>query len=215
MPKITGTPAPSRSQLAKPMPACRRIPASPADRALAAIVKTLAKDGYSFSIPSWDGHAYLRIRNARQAVTDLTITPHGDITWEYRSVRYPHPSERSLIAVAIELLDPDHTMPLPAPAPDHLKLTPLGSIRHALVGCRVTAAISMADADIGPILTATNPQQPHRGTVTITSDGELTWTTHTPHPGGGIPLRAIAAAITRALTRADHPAIRHQQEEPA
>jgi hypothetical protein len=218
MPQTTRAPMPP-PQLSKPVPACRRNRTSPADRALAAIVKTLASNGYSFSIPAWDGHAYLRISNARQAVTDLTITPHGDVTWEYRSVRYPCPSERSLIATAIELLDPGTITPLPALAPDHLKLTPLGAIRHALAGYGLTAAITQPDTGIGPLLTAGNPRKPYRGTITITSDGELTWTTrtrHHPDPDSGLHLREIAAAITRALTRADHPATRHlQEEEPA
>lgn len=207
---------PPSPQQSKPVPACRRNPASPADRALTTIVKILANDGYNSSIPSWDGHAYLRISNTLQAHTDLTITPHGDITWEYRSARYPHTSERPLIAVAIELLDPDHTKPPPALPPDHLQLTQLGAIRHALTRHGLTAAITAADDDIGPLLTATNPAQPCRSTITISSDGELTWTTRTPHhPDGGIPIPDIATTITRALTQAEHPAIQHQIEEPA
>jgi hypothetical protein len=214
MPQTTGTPVPSSSQLAKPMPASRRIPASPADRALAMIARILAKDGYSLSVPSWDGHAYLRISNALQAHTELTITPHCDITWEYRSSRYPHTSEHRLTATAIELLDPGHTQPLPAPPPEPRNLTPLGAIRHALAGHGLTT--TMTDTGAGVLLAAANPAQPCRGTILISGDGELKWTIHTPrHPDGGIPLGDIAAAITRALARADHPAIRDQHEEPA
>ena len=99
------------------MPACYRNTGSPADQALTAIMTMLADHGYNFTIPAWDGHAYLRISNALQALTDLTITSRGDVTWEYRSVRYPHASERRLTGVAIELLDPDHTQPLRAPCP--------------------------------------------------------------------------------------------------
>jgi hypothetical protein len=196
------------------VPACNRNPGSPADQALTTIVAMLAGHGYNFSVPSWDGNAYLRISNALQAVTDLTITPHGDITWEYRSARYPHTSERRLTAVAIELLDPDDTNPLPAPPPDGIQLTQLGAIRHALSGCGLTAAVTAANDDcIGPLLTAANPRQPCRGTITISSDGELQWNSRAPHhPDGGIPLTDIAATITRALTRAEHPAIRHQEE---
>jgi hypothetical protein len=218
MPQATRAPMPPTPRLAKPMPACRRNRTSPADRALAAIVKTLAENGYHSSVPAWDGHAYLRISNARQAHADLTITPGGDLTWHYRSVRYPGPSERSLIAAAIELLDPGTLTPLPAPAPDHLNLTPLGAIRHALAGHGLTAAITQPDAGTGPLLNAASPRKPYRGTITITSDGELTWTTRTPDhpdPGSGLHLRETAAAITRALTQADHPATRHQPEEPA
>jgi hypothetical protein len=197
-----------------PAPACYRNPGSPADQALTAIVSALADHGYNFSIPSWDGDAYLRISNAQQAITDLTITSAGDITWQYRSSRYPHTSERQLTAVAIELLDPDNTRPLPALPPEGLQLTQLGAIRHALTGYGLTAAVTAGNDDnIGPFLAAANPVQPCRGTITISSDGELTWTTRTPHhPGGGIPIPDIAATITRALTQAQHPAVRHQEE---
>lgn len=199
-----------------PAPACYRNPASPADQALTTIITMLAAGGYSFSIPSWDGDAYLRIDNALQALTDLTITSLGHVTWEYRSSRYPHTSERRLAAVAIELLDPDHARPTPAVPPDHLKLTPLGAARHALACYGLTATITQTGTDTGPIVTATNPAQPCRGTITITSDGELTWNTRAPHhPDGGIPLPDIATAITRALTRAEHPATRPQHQDPS
>ena len=202
--------------LPSPEPACYRNPGSPADQAITTIMTMLADHGYSSSIPAWDGRAYLRISNALQAHTDLTITSGGGITWEYRSARYPHTSERQLTAVAITLLDPDDTKPLPPLPPDGLQLTQLGAVRHALSRHGLAAAITAADDDIGPILTATNPAHPCRGTITISSDGELTWTTRTPHhPDGGIPIPDIAAAITRALTRAEHPAIRPQPEEPA
>jgi hypothetical protein len=200
----------------EPVPACHRNHGSPADQALTTIVTILAGHGYNFSIPSWDGDAYLRISNALQALTELTITSHGDITWEYRSVRYPRASEHRLTGTAIELLDPDHTEPLPALPPDHLKLTPLGAIRHALTSYGLTATITQLSTDIGPILTAANPRQPCRGSITITSDGELAWNTRAPHhPDGGVPLPDIAATITRALTRAQHPATRHAMSAPA
>ena len=103
----------------EPGPACHRNPDSPADQALTTIVNALTDHGYNFSIPSWEGDAYLRISNARQAHTELTITGGGDLTWEYRSVRYPHTSERRLTTVATEILDPDHTKPPPTLPPGH------------------------------------------------------------------------------------------------
>ena len=117
MPQTAEPPVPLYPPSREPVPACHRNPASPADQALSTIVGFLAGHGYSFSIPCWDGHAYLRISNALQTLTDLTITPPGNITWEYRSFRFPHTSERRLTAVAITLLDPDHTRPLPALPP--------------------------------------------------------------------------------------------------
>ena len=75
-------------------PACYRNPVSPADQALTTIMTMLADHGYNFSIPSWDGDAYLRISNALQALTELTITSRGTgrATVEFEaSERYANP----------------------------------------------------------------------------------------------------------------------------
>ncbi|HEY3902289.1 MAG TPA: hypothetical protein VGM14_00095 [Streptosporangiaceae bacterium] len=72
-----------------PALASQRNPASPADQALAKIVDLLLPAGYGFTLPAWDGDAYLKINNALRAITDLTITSHGNVIWEYRSVQCP------------------------------------------------------------------------------------------------------------------------------
>src|SRR6185437_623441 len=92
-----------------PAPASQRIPDSPADQALTKIIDLLLQDGYGFTIPAWDGDAYFKINNALRAITDLTITSHGNLTWEYRSTQCPHLQPSKLVGMAIELLDPDHT----------------------------------------------------------------------------------------------------------
>ncbi len=207
---------PPLPQLSEPVPASYRNPDSPADQSLTVIMNILADDGYSFSIPAWDGDAYLRINNAVQAVTDLTITSRGDIIWEYRTSRYPHASPGRLISAAIELLDPGHTRPAPAMPPEHLQLTPLGSVRRALTRYGLAADITPTSPGTGPVLTVINPARLSRGRVLISSDGELQWNAGTPsHPDGGIPLPDIAASITRTLTQACHPATSHHDEEPA
>jgi hypothetical protein len=63
---------------------------TPADQALAAVVGLLLADGYGFTIPAWDGDAYLRTSNALSALTSLTMTQRGDVTWEYRSTHGIH-----------------------------------------------------------------------------------------------------------------------------
>jgi hypothetical protein len=80
-------------------------------------------------------------------------------------------------------------------------LKPLQSPLLDLYRYEFTATVTVAR----PVLTATNPDQPYRGTITITDDGELQWTTRAPHhPDGGIPLPDIAATIIRAITRVQH-----------
>jgi hypothetical protein len=83
-------------------PASHRNPDSPADQALATIVELLLPAGFGFTIPAWDGDAYLRINNALRAVTDLTITSHGDVTWEYRSAQPPHLDPSRLTSITVE-----------------------------------------------------------------------------------------------------------------
>ena len=175
-----------------------------ADQALAKIVDLLLPAGYGFTIPAWDGDAYLRINNALRAVTNLTITSHGNVIWEYRSADCPHLHLSRLLGVAIEILDPDHTRAEPIlGSNDGFPLPEI--IRYALYRYGLTATITDTGTDTGPVLTAANPDQPYRGTIEITDDGELEWRTRAPHhPDGGIPLPDIAATISRALTRAQH-----------
>jgi hypothetical protein len=139
-------------------PASYRNPDSPADQALAKIVDLLLPAGYGFTIPAWDGDAYLRINNALRALTALTITSHGNVTWEYRSAEYPH-------------------------------LQPLAEIIRFYLHCYgLTATVTETGTDTGPVLTASNPARPYRGTIEISDDGELEWRTRAPHhPDGGIP----------------------------
>ncbi|HEY3906656.1 MAG TPA: hypothetical protein VGM14_22290 [Streptosporangiaceae bacterium] len=182
-------------------PVASPVPA-PADQALAKIVDLLLKDGYGFTIPAWDGDAYLKINNALRAITDLTITSHGNLTWEYRSVRCPHLHPSRLIDMAIELLDPDHARCIPI-LPKHDGYPLVEIVRYALF--RYGFAATITDTGPGPVLTATNPNQPYRGTIEISDDGELEWRARAPHhPDGGIPIPDIAVTISRALTQAQH-----------
>jgi hypothetical protein len=187
-----------------PAPASHRNPGSPADQALTKIIDLLLQDGYGFTIPAWGGDAYLKINNALRAITDLTITSHGDVIWEYRSVQCPHLHPCRLVGMAIELLDPDHTRREPALG-ENAGYPLVEIIRYALYRYGFTATIDETGTHTSPVLTATNPRQPCRGTIDISDEGELSWYARAPHhPDGGIPLPDIAATINRALTRAQH-----------
>ena len=189
-----------------PALAAHRNPNSPADQALTKIIELLLKDGFGFTIPAWDGDAYLKINNALHALTDLTISSNGDVVWEYRSMPCPHLHPSRLVGIAIELLDPDHIRREPTLGRnDGYPLVEI--IRYALFRYGFTATIDETGTDTGPALSVTNPARPYRGTLDISDDGELQWRTRAPHhPNGGIPLPDIAATISRALTRAQHPA---------
>jgi hypothetical protein len=186
-------------------PASRRNLASPADQALTKIIGLLLAEGFGFTIPAWDGDAYLKINNALRAITDLTITSHGNLTWEYRSVQCPHLHPSRLVGMAIEILDPDHTRREPRLG-DNAGFPLVEIIRYALYRYGFTARIDETGVDTGPVLTVANPRLPCRGRIDISDAGELSWYARVPHhPDGGIPIPSIAATISRALTRAQHP----------
>jgi hypothetical protein len=175
-----------------------------ADQTLTKIVDLLLQAGYGFTIPAWDGDAYLKINNALRAITDLTITSRGNFTWEYRSTQCPHLHPSRLVGMAIELLDPDHTRREPRLG-ENGGFPLVEIVRYALYRYGFTARIDETGADTGPVLTVTNPRQPCRGTLDVTDDGELSWYARAPHhPDGGIPIPDIAATINRALARAQH-----------
>jgi hypothetical protein len=177
----------------------RRNPDGPADQALAKIVELLVPGGYGFTVPAWEGDAYLKIMNAPEAITDLTVTSEGNFTWGYRFTLCPHLEPSRLLGVAIEILDPDYPRVPGLSWRDGFPLVEI--LRYELSQYGFSASISEA----GPVLTVTNPKRPYRGSVEIADGGELSWHARAPHHrDGGIPLLDIAATISRALTRARH-----------
>lgn len=180
-------------------------PDGPADQALAKIADHLLKYGYGCAVPAWDGTAYLKISNVLGAVTDLTITCLGDVTWEYRSTHGTHVDPAGLVVIATSLLDPDAPS-MRADLPPHrarsaIHVAATCALRH----CGLTVSRHPPEPGVFTVLTVTNPEQPMRGTVRITDDGELTWHAHAPyHRDGGLTLPDVAASITRALARTRH-----------
>jgi hypothetical protein len=177
----------------------------PADIAIAQVADLLLKVGYGCSIPAWDGSAYLKISNALGAITNLTVTSSGDVTWEYRSTHGTHVDPAGLVVIATSLLDPDALSNRPELPPHRARAAIHVAAGYALLHCNLAVSGQSAGADTFTILTVVNPEQLTRGTVQITDDGELTWQTRAPHHrDGGLALPDIVDGITRALTRAQH-----------
>lgn len=180
-------------------------PDSPADQALAAITGLLGQVGYEFTVPAWDGNAYLKISNAVGAVTDLTITSHGNVTWDYRSIHGTHVEPAALIAITISLLDPDAARPWPDLPLHRARAAILVAADHALYSYGFTTSRRQPDPDACTILAVTNPALPARGTVEITNNGELSWHTRAPHHhDAGLTLPDIATSIACTLGRLQH-----------
>ncbi|HET7017043.1 MAG TPA: hypothetical protein VFI65_24185 [Streptosporangiaceae bacterium] len=170
---------------------------------LAAEVDLLGAGGYGFSVPAWDGRAYLKVTSGRRVAADLTITGSGDVFWEYRFVQCPYLDPGRLVGIAVDLLGQDCARPVLGPYP--LIDTPMYDVaRYGLLRHGFTVNVTET-AEAGQIFAVTNPVRPYRGTVRVTGDGELLWSTRAPHHrDGGLPLPDIAATISRALARVGH-----------
>ena len=188
-----------------PAPPIQRNLDSPADQALSKIVDLLLEDGYGFTIPAWEGDAFLKISNARGALTDLTISDQGTVIWEYRSARGGRVDPVRLITVTLTLLDPEAKIARPELPSRDGRVFILNAASHALFRCGLTTSRHHSDPDAFTVLTVTNPSEPVRGAVDITDDGELTWQVRAPHHrDGGLVLPDIAGSISLALLRAQH-----------
>lgn len=177
----------------------------PADQAMSKVIDMLLKDGYGFTVPAWEGDAYLKISNARGAITDLTISELGTVIWEYRSAQGRHIDPVKLITITRTLLDPEAEITRPELPPHEGRAIILNAASYALFRCGLTTSRHLSDPDAFTILTVTNPSQPARGSVDITDDGELSWQVRAPHHrDGGLVLPDIAGSISFALFRAQH-----------
>jgi hypothetical protein len=168
----------------------------------------LTAAGFESRSPIWDGSAYMKITNARGALSDLTITADGTVTWEYRSRDGRHINPDQITGIVLDLLSPasaQHPATMPARHPD---LTLKGAAGRALTerGLQVTFELIGQDHDFYEAyaeIQVTNPADPARGTARVTDDGDLSWQC-TSRPPEGITLAEIAATLARALTRAQH-----------
>ncbi len=183
---------------------------APAEQALAAIADLLTDASYDLTIPSGDGDAYFRISNALGALTGLTISSQGNAVWEYRSIHGIHVDPARLVAITLDVLDPEDVQPRPEPSPHRPSMAIHAAARHALASLGMTTVVELACEAPGGLGTfaqtaAANPRCPGRGIVHVCDDGELRWHIRAPHHrDGGLPLTDITATITRALTRAGH-----------
>jgi hypothetical protein len=181
-------------------------PGHPADRALLALADQLTAAGYHTSSPAWNGQAYLKITNARHALSEITIDPSGDVTWECRATHPGRTIPAQLTVVILALLDPAAN-PHAAAVEQRTDLAPFSLAGRALAarGLDVTLEvldISQTDYTTYTELRITNPARPERGSASIADDGTTWWECTTRQRANSQPvlsLDSIADAITRAL----------------
>ncbi len=132
------------------------------------------------------------------------------MVWEYRSIHGIHVDPARLVAIALDVLDPEGVQPRPEPAPHRPSMAIHAAARHALASLGMTTVVELAHEITGGLgnfaqTAAANPRCPARGIVDICDDGELCWHIRAPHHrDGGLPLTEITATITRALALAGH-----------
>jgi hypothetical protein len=177
-----------------------QLPAQPADHALLALADRLAAAGLETRSPAWEDRGYLKLINTPGAVSELTITTSGHLTWEYRPHKFGCGTHARLAAIIAALLGPTACpSPPPGPSADRTLLS-LAGRALASYGLKVTLDIldiSQADYTAYTELRITNPARPEAGTVSLAPDGTIWWECRT-QPNHG--LDGIAAAIIHALT---------------
>ena len=180
--------------------------AQPADHALRHLADQLTAAGLDTRSPAWEDRGYLKITNTPGAVSELTITPCGHVTWEYRPAHPGHNTPARLAAIILALLDP--TAPDDIATEPRADLTPASLAGRALVACGLSVTLAILDVsqtrfDIYSELRITNPACPERGIANLTGDGTIWWECRTHQTA--LSLADIAGAITRALSTTRHP----------
>jgi hypothetical protein len=164
------------------------------------IADELTASGYSVHAPDC-----IKIINARGALSDLTITESGSLTWEYRSCEGNHIDPAQLTGMVSIVLDQPGTDTAHWPAGAALT----SAVGQAVSGRGLEVSLNVLDADTTldetfSELTITSPAKPERGTVRVTDDGALYWHCHTDDPDNALTHGDIAATLTRALATAGH-----------
>lgn len=176
------------------------LPSQPADHALLALADRLAAAGLETRSPAWEDRGYLKLINTPGAVSELTITTSGHLTWEYRTRNPGCGTPARLAAIIAALLGPAACPdPSPGPPADRTLLS-LAGRALASYGLKVTLDILDISQTSYPAYTElriTNPARPEAGTVSLAPDGTIWWECRA-QPSHD--LNSIAAALIHALT---------------
>lgn len=177
-----------------------QLPAQPADHALLALADQLAAAGLETRSPAWEDRGYLKLINTPGAISELTITAGGHLTWEYRPRGPSYGTAAQLAAIVVALLGPAACPSPSVGSPADGTLLSLVGRALASYGFTVTLDIldiSQTDYTAYTELRITNPVRPEGGTVSLAPDGTIWWECRT-QPGHG--LDRISAVLIHALT---------------
>lgn len=180
--------------------------------AATAIAGRLTAAGFGIHNPVWEDAVSLKVTGTRSAFSEVNISAHGLVAWDYHPFDGRHTNPAHLISVVLDLLSPawEDTSSLRLPiVPD---LTLEGMVARALIeaGMRIDRSQPETEQQFFDGITEiviTNPAEPRRGIVRFAGHGAICWECETSEAAGpdGLSTGEIAATITRALWRAVQP----------
>src|SRR6266487_375720 len=168
------------------------------------LADALTARGLDIWNPAWVGTDYLKITNAPGALSELTVTDAGLVTWEFRPFHGTPVDTGEIARRGLTLLgaSPAGLGSDATPRPPRVALK--DEIAHSLRACGLEVSMHTLDADVnGPYceVKATNPGMPGRGRIELAEDGM----THAEcriraHDGcAGVSLAEVASTICAAL----------------
>jgi hypothetical protein len=186
--------------------------------AMLAVADGLAAHDFDVLDPAWEGSRYLKVTNARNALSEIIISEHGLVSWEYRPFNGGAPAPVQVTDMVMDVLGANgdkYRCACPWQPPG---LTLKSTVGRALreYGMQVHLAEMDRDDDFGELLAdimVFNPVRRDRGWARVGDDGMIRWECRLRDPTAGskgIDPDELAGAIARALVRAAG-----QQESPA
>jgi hypothetical protein len=173
-----------------------------------AAASELGTRDFDVGIPTSEKCCHLTITNGPPTAAGLTICENGTADWQAHCPGGNPHHWKQIAGVTLDILHADEWPSDPSRLAAYPHLNLLGRIALAATAHDLHIAFDSPDPAnpdflIHDELTVTNPAQPHRGTVRITSHGVLRWRCrirHQPHGTDGLYLSQITTTITRALT---------------
>jgi len=164
----------------------------------------LTAGGLDIWNPAWVGTDYLKITNAPGALSELTISDAGLVTWEFRPFHGSPVDTREIARRAPALLgaSPAEISSDPTPRPSRVALK--DDIAQRLRACGLDVSVHALNVDAsGPYceITATNPAMPTRGRIQLAEDGMIRWECRVQENdrAQGAKLADIALTISAAV----------------
>jgi hypothetical protein len=169
--------------------------------------------GHDFDVlePASDGSRYLQVTNARNALSEITISENGRANWEYRPFCGSAPGPVQVMYMVMDVLggNGDECRRACPRRPPNLTLKSIVGRVLRECGMQVRVAEMSRDDDFAELhaeIMVANPARPGRGFARVGDDGMIRWECRLGDPAAGserIGPGELAGTIARALMRAE------------